>query len=64
MLKGKVIFCGNFWEYFLISLGLLVLTILTLGLLLPYYIYWSFKYFFTKLEIHFENVYSDHDLLK
>ena len=35
MLKGKVIFCGNFWEYFLISLGLLVLTILTLGLLLP-----------------------------
>ena len=64
MLKGKVVFCGNFWEYFFTSLGLLVLSICTIGLLLPYWMYWSFKYFFTKLEIHFDNVSPNQDISK
>lgn len=51
MKKGKVIFVGNFWDYFLKSLALMILSILTLGILLPYWAYWSFKYFFNNLEI-------------
>jgi len=51
MQKGKIIFTGNFFEYFLMSLGLLILCIMTFGLLLPYYVYWNFKYFVSKFEI-------------
>lgn len=51
MKKGKIVFTGNFWEYFVISLGLLVLSIFTFGLLLPYYFYWIIKYFFTRMEL-------------
>lgn len=51
MKKGKVIFTGGFGEYFIMSLGLLFLSIITLGLAFPYWAYWSFKYFFTHLEI-------------
>jgi uncharacterized membrane protein YjgN (DUF898 family) len=47
----KVRFTGNFWEFFLMSLGLIVLSVITFGIALPYYVYWQFKYFFTKLEI-------------
>lgn len=47
----KINFTGGFIEYFLISLGLLVLSAITFGIALPYYIYWSFKYFFSKLEL-------------
>lgn len=51
MTKGKIIFTGHFMEYFAISIALLVLSIITFGLALPYWVYWSFKYFFGKLEI-------------
>lgn len=51
MTTKKIIFTGNFGEFFLISLGLLVLSLVTLGLLLPYYAYWQFKYFVTHLEV-------------
>jgi uncharacterized membrane protein YjgN (DUF898 family) len=51
MKKGKIIFKGNFWDYLIKSLGLFVLTILTLGILLPYLIYWQMKYFVDNLEI-------------
>ena len=51
MIKGKVVFRGNFWEFFLIFLSLMILSILTLGLLLPYLFYWQFKYFFTHMEL-------------
>ncbi len=44
-------FNGNFWEYFLVSLLLLVLSVITLGLAFPYWSYWNLKYFFTKLSI-------------
>ena len=51
MTKGKIVFVGNFWEYFAISIALMLLTIVTLGLALPYWAYWSFKYFFNRMEI-------------
>lgn len=54
MKKGKVIFKGHFGEYFVMSLGLMLLSVITFGLATPYWMYWSFKYFFTKLEIDFE----------
>ena len=38
------------------SLGLLVLTFVTAGFALPYWIYWSVKHFFTKLEIEGKRV--------
>ncbi len=51
MKKGKILFKGHFFEYFIMSLGLLVLSVITLGILLPYYFYWTFKYFFSRMEI-------------
>ena len=47
----KVIFTGGFGEYFIMSLGLLVLSIATFGIAFPYWFYWSFKYFFSRLEV-------------
>ncbi len=54
MQKGKIVFTGDFWEYFFTSVGLFVLSVLTLGLLFPYFFYWTFKYFFTQLEIEIQ----------
>ena len=54
MKKGKIIFEGHFLEYFIMSIGLLILSVLTFGILLPYYVYWNFKYFFTKMTIEIE----------
>ena len=51
MTKGKIVFTGNFWEYFGLSIALLILSVITFGIALPYWVYWSFKYFFSKLEI-------------
>ena len=51
MTKGKIVFVGNFWEYFGLSIVLLLLSVVTIGIALPFYIYWSFKYFFGKMEI-------------
>lgn len=47
----KINFTGNFWEYFAVSIVLVILSFVTLGLVLPYYVYWSAKYFFSHLEI-------------
>jgi len=47
----KIKFTGSFGEYFVTSLGLFVLSIITLGIALPYWMYWSLKYFFTRLEV-------------
>ena len=55
-MSKKVTFTGSFGEYFIMSLGLLVLSVITLGLALPYLVSWSFKYFFTKLEIEGKRV--------
>ena len=35
MTKGRIIFTGTFWGYFFTAIGLLVLSIITLGLFLP-----------------------------
>ena len=44
-------FTGSFGEYFISSLGLLLLTVITFGLALPYWLYWSYKYFFTRMQV-------------
>ena len=51
MKKGKVIFTGHFFDFFWKSIGLFLLCIVTLGILLPYFIYWQVKYFVNNLEI-------------
>ncbi|CTQ54759.1 hypothetical protein LP7551_03294 [Roseibium album] len=51
MIRGKIIFKGNFWEFFVMVLGLMILSIVTLGLFLPYLFYWQFKYFFNNMEL-------------
>lgn len=55
MKKGKIVFRGNFFEFFFISIALLILSVVTLGLFFPYYTYWSAKYFFTNMEIEMED---------
>lgn len=50
-MRKKVVFKGSFGEYFLKSLGLLLLSVITFGLAFPYWQYWSVKYFFSELEI-------------
>ena len=49
--RAKIIFTGNFIEYFVVFLILFVLSVVTFGLVFPYLIYWSVKYFFTRMEI-------------
>ena len=49
MKKGKIVFTGSFGDYFIASLGLLLLSVITLGVMFPYFCYWMFKYFFTRL---------------
>lgn len=49
-MKVKIKFTGSFGEYFFTSIVLLILSIITLGIMLPYYAYWSIKYFVDRLE--------------
>ena len=51
LMSTKIKFTGSFGEYFIMSLGLMLLSIITFGLATPYWMYWSLKYFFTRLEI-------------
>ena len=51
MKKGKIIYKGHFSTYFFASLGLIVLSVITFGIALPYYVYWTQKYFFDNMEI-------------
>lgn len=44
-------FTGSFGEYFIMSLGLFLLSIITFGLAFPYWIYWSYKFFFTRMQV-------------
>lgn len=50
-MRGRIIFTGNFWDYFFKSIGIIVLCLITFGLLVPYYMYWQVKYFVDNLEI-------------
>ena len=47
----KIKFTGNFWDFFVKTLGLGVLCVFTMGIALPYLMYWQYKYFFTHMEI-------------
>lgn len=49
--RKKIYFVGSFGGYFFKSLGLLVLSVLSCGILLPYFAYWSVKYFVNNLEV-------------
>lgn len=51
MKTKKVYFTGKFFEYFLMNIGLTILSIITLGLGLFYQVYWNQKYFVDHLEI-------------
>jgi uncharacterized membrane protein YjgN (DUF898 family) len=54
MKKGKVLFTGHFVEYFFKSLFFIILSVITLGIMFPYYLYWSVKYFVDNLEIEID----------
>ncbi len=44
-------FTGSFGHFFIVSIGLILLSIVTFGLALPYLSYWTTRYFFTELEV-------------
>jgi|GEM_PF-1186348 uncharacterized membrane protein YjgN (DUF898 family) len=50
-MNTRINFKGSFGEYFIMSIGLFILSVITLGLALPYWIYWSYKYFFTRMQV-------------
>lgn len=50
-MNTKIKFSGSFGEYFIMSLGLLLLSAITFGLATPYWMYWSYKYFFTRMQV-------------
>ncbi len=53
--RGKIIFTGSFLGFFIKSLSLMALSVLTVGIAFPYYVYWSCKYFVNNLEIEIES---------
>ncbi len=50
-LRKKVIFTGNFWDYLPKAIGLLLLSIVTLGLASVYFTFWNVEYFVKHLEV-------------
>lgn len=50
---AKVKFDGNFVDYFIRMIGIIILTVLTFGLALPYLFYFNNKYFFSRMTIVF-----------
>ena len=56
-MRRSIVFTGRFSDYFIKSLGLLLLSIITFGLATPYWIYWSTEYFFSRMEIEELNSY-------
>ena len=51
MQYGRIHFRGHFGSYILGALLCLLLTFVTFGLALPYFIYWNSKYFVNHLEL-------------
>ena len=49
--RAKIVFVGDFWEYYFKALLLLFVSAFTLGILIPYWIYWNVRYFSRHLEI-------------
>ncbi len=48
----KIKFNGNFWHFALQFIAMLILTVCTLGILLPLFAYWFNKYFVDNFEIN------------
>lgn len=44
-------YTGHFWTFFLAQIGLFILSVVTVGFAIPYWIYWTNKYFFTRLKL-------------
>lgn len=55
MKNGKLIFTGNFIEFFALNLLLLFISFITFGILFPYYIYATVKYFINHIEIRIDS---------
>ena len=51
LVRKSVIFTGSFGDYLPKALGLLLLTIVTLGLASVYFTFWNVEYFVKHLEI-------------
>ena len=49
--RAKIVFVGDFWEYFFKALLLLILSAITFGVLVPYWVYWNVQYFARNIEI-------------
>jgi uncharacterized membrane protein YjgN (DUF898 family) len=67
-MRKSIVFTGRFGDYFIKSLGLLFLSIITFGLAFPYWIYWSTEYFFNNLEyngskIHFTGTFGEYFIM-
>ena len=50
-MRKKVIFTGTFWDYLPKAFGLLLLSIVTLGVASIYFTFWNVEYFVKHLEI-------------
>ena len=50
-LMKKFHFTGSFGHFFIYALGLFILSVFSFGIVLPYFIYWINKYFFSNLEL-------------
>lgn len=68
VLPRKFKFTGSFGEFFLYALGLLFLSVITAGIVFPYFVYWTNKYFFSNLELDgvkvlFKGQFSDYFIM-
>ena len=50
-MRKKIIFTGNFCDYLPKAFGLLLLSIVTLGVASIYFTFWNVEYFVKHLEI-------------
>jgi len=61
----KFHFTGSFGHFFIYALGLFILSVFSFGIVLPYFIYWINKYFFSNLELDgkkilFKGIFGDY----
>ena len=50
MRRGRIIFTGSGWHFFFATIFLFIGTLLTFGLLAPYWFFWSVKFFISHTE--------------
>lgn len=49
--RARLVYVGDFWDYFVKALLLLIASAITFGILIPYWIYWNVRYFARNFEI-------------